>query len=77
MIAKNKQLNISVLKKSSLQTSLQSCQLNTYSLHLAPLAFSLQKPKLLQTVCKEKTINNQVVDKILFAGSFAKNSNQK
>jgi len=75
MIAKNRLLNNSALKKSSLQVSLQSCQLKTYSLHLAPLAFSLQKPKLLQTVCKEKTINNQVIDKIPFAGSFAKNSN--
>jgi len=75
MIAKNRLLNNSALKKSSLQVSLQSCQLKTYSLHLAPLAFSLQKPKLLQTVCKEKTIKNQVINKISFAGPFAKKPN--
>jgi len=75
MIAKNKQLNNNALKKSSLQFSLQSCQLSTYSATLLPLALCLQKQMFLQTVCKENSIQYQSINKIPVAALFAKNSN--
>jgi hypothetical protein len=75
MIAKNKKLNISVLKKSSLQFSLQSCKLSTFNSNLILFAFSLLKQMLLQTVCKENVVNNQAIIKFSFAALFAKNPN--
>jgi len=75
MIAKNKQLNISVLKNSSLQFSLQSCQLSTYCATLLPFALCLQKHMFLQMVCKENSIQYQSINKSPFAALFAKNSN--
>jgi len=75
MIAKNKKLNISVLKKSSLQFSLQSCKLSSFNSNQIPLAFCLQKQMLLQTVCKENIVNNQAIIKLSFASLFAKNPN--
>lgn len=75
MIAKNKKLNISVLKKSSLQFSLQSCKLSSFNSNLIPLALCLQKQMLLQTGCKENIVNNQAIIKLSFASLFAKNPN--
>lgn len=69
MIAKKKTLNINVLEKSSLQVSLQSYQ-------LSPLT-SLQVQAVSFAVCKEKSIENQSINKILFASLFAKISNWK
>jgi len=75
MIAKNIKLNISELKKSSLQFSLQSCQLSTFSVPLLTLALCLQKLMFLQTVCKVNPIQYQSIKKFSFASLFAKNSN--
>jgi len=67
MIAKKKQLNINELKGSSLQFSLQSCQL--YS------STCLQAQVVLYSVCKELRIHNQHLKAFSFAGLFANNSN--
>lgn len=66
MIAKKIMLLINELENSSLQSSLQSCQLRT-STCLLVQAVSFAD-------CKEKTIENQSVNKISFANLFAQNS---
>jgi len=67
MIAKNNTLIINCLYKSSLQVSLQSCQLTSLT--------CLQDQAALFTDCKEKTIHNQRVKYFLFAAFFADNLN--
>lgn len=67
MIAKKKVLIYNDLQKSSLQFSLQSCQ-------LSPLIFCPLN-LLSQLGCKEKHANIQGIDANFFAALFAKPSN--
>lgn len=70
-----KPLYFSYFWSSRLQYRLQSCQLSTYCVILFPLALCLQKQMFLQTVCKEKSIQYQSINKSSFAALFAKISN--
>lgn len=67
MIAKKNILIISDLQNSSLQVSLQSCQLSTST--------SLQVQAVLFAVCKEQTAINQRIHPNIFASLFASNTN--